>query len=125
MSEAVLDASAVLALVHGQPGQDRVAEVIADASLSAVNLAEVVGKLVQRGGLETAIRRAVGKFSLDVVPFDEEQAYWAGLLRTRGLGLSLGDRACLALARSLNLPAYTADRTWAGLEVGIKVVVIR
>ncbi|MBI2918689.1 MAG: type II toxin-antitoxin system VapC family toxin [Chloroflexi bacterium] len=125
MSEAVLDASAILALVHGEPGQDRVAEVIADAVVSAINLAEVVGKLVERGGSEAAIRRVLGKFSLTAIPFDERQAYRAGLLRALGFGLSLGDRACLALASSMDLPAYTADRAWASLNAGIKVVVVR
>lgn len=121
----MLDASAILALLHGERGQDKVAEVITDAAVSAVNLAEVVGKLVERGGSEAAIRRALGKFSLSIVPFDDMQAYRAGLLKTQGRGLSLGDRACLALAISMGLPAYTADRTWANLKLGTKVVLIR
>ncbi len=99
--------------------------MITEATVSAVNLAEVVGKLAERGGSEAAIRRALGKFSLSVVPFDEAQAYQAALLRTHGRGLSLGDRACLALASSMDLPAYTADRAWADLNAGVQVVVIR
>ncbi|MBI4283501.1 MAG: type II toxin-antitoxin system VapC family toxin [Chloroflexi bacterium] len=125
MSKAVLDASAILALLHGEPGQDKVASVITDATVSAVNLAEVVGKLVERGGSEAAIRLALGKFSLPIVAFDDAQAYRAGLLKAQGRGLSLGDRACLALAISMDLPAYTADRTWARLKTGARVVVIR
>lgn len=125
MSRAVLDASAILALIHREPGYATVAEVIADAAMSAVNLAEVVGKLVERGGSEAPIRRALGKFSLDVVPFDESQAYRAGLLKALGKGLSLGDRACLALAHSLDLPAYTADRAWNALTANVRVVLIR
>ena len=67
------------------------------------------------------------KLGLTVVPFDEEQAYKAGLLRqtTRSQGLSLGDRACLALAHSLGLPAITADRAWSNLNVGVEVILVR
>lgn len=127
MSNVVLDASALLALLNDEPGHAVVSRVLSDASMSAVNLAEVVGKLVERGGPEELVRRAMTPLPLTVVPFDEEQAYQTGVLRgdTRRVGLSLSDCVCLALAKSLAVPAYTGDRIWAGLDIGVEVVVIR
>lgn len=126
MSRVVLDASALLALLQNEPGSDRVMEQLAGALISSVNLSEVVAKLAERGMPEGDINRSLG-LGLEVVPFDEELAWKAGLLRpqTRRSGLSLGDRACLALARSRSLPALTADHVWADLDVGVDVVVIR
>ncbi|MBI2872580.1 MAG: type II toxin-antitoxin system VapC family toxin [Chloroflexi bacterium] len=113
MPEAVLDASALLALLNAEPGAEVVAAALPQAAISAVNLSEVVAKLADAGMPEAAVREALQGLALDVVPFDTDQAYEAGLLRssTRGVGLSLGDRACLGLARRLNVPALTADRT--------------
>lgn len=127
MTDAVLDASALLAVVNNEPGSAKVTEVLYGAAISAVNMAEVLTKLVDEGKGEESLRSALGSFPVTVVPFDEDQAYKAGLLRqtTRSQGLSLGDRACLALAHSLGLPAFTADRAWAGLDVGVEVVLVR
>lgn len=127
MSSVVLDASALLALLNDEPGHAVVSGVLSEASISAVNLAEVVGKLIGRGGAEEVVRRALSSLPLTVVPFDEEQAYEAGGLRgdTQRLGLSLGDCVCLALSKRLAAPAYTGDRSWAGLRVGVEVVLIR
>lgn len=125
--EAVLDASALLALLQAEPGAARVAATLPGARISAVNLAEVVGKLAERGMPEPMIRRALAGLGLVIVPVDAEQAWRIGALRprTRAAGLALGDRACLALAASLDLPAWTADRAWAGVEVGVRVEVVR
>ena len=92
-----------------------------------MNLAEVVAKLVERGGADDEIRAAIDGLRLDVRDFDVDLAHATGSLRrtTRSQGLSLGDRACLALARSLGLPALTADRTWLDLGLGVDVRVIR
>lgn len=128
MSNVVLDASAFLALLNQEPGSDEVAEAVASgATVSAVNLSEVVAKLVESGMPEDVVREALDPLGLEIVAFDSELAYSAGLLRplTKDFGLSLGDRACLALARSLGLPAITADRTWAMLDVGVATRVIR
>jgi PIN domain nuclease of toxin-antitoxin system len=134
VAEVVLDASALLALLNSEPGADLVAAALSGATISAVNLSEVVAKLAEAEMAEEAIREAVQGLPMEVVSFDREQAYEAGLLRpsaeglrplTRGAGLSLGDRACLALARRLALPALTADRRWEGLGVGVAVQVIR
>lgn len=127
MPEVVLDASALLAFLNAEPGSDVVAESITEAVISAVNLSEVVGKLATAGMPEEAIRQALQGLDLKVIPFDEEQSYETGLLRdiTEKMGLSLGDRACLNMARSLGLPALTADKMWKELSIGVVVKVIR
>lgn len=110
MSKVVLDASALLALLNAEPGSRAVEENLSGAAVSAVNLSEVIAKLSERGMPEAAIRTALEGLGLDVRPFDTAMAYSAGTLRaaTRGLGLSLGDRACLALGATLN--GARADR---------------
>lgn len=127
MAESVIDASALLALLNAEQGADIVAEALPQGAISAVNLSEVVAKLCEAGMPEKAIRRALFPLGLEIVPFDAEQAYLAGLLRltTRSAGLSLGDRACLSLSQKLGVPALTADRTWAALSLGTTIKVIR
>lgn len=127
MSEVVLDASALLALLNAEHGADEVGAMLSGAVVSAVNLSEAAGKLAEAGMPEEAIREALDGLALEVVPFDREQAYAAGLLRTRtvSFGLSLGDRACLSLARLLNVPAVTTDAVWSKLQLGVEVRVVR
>jgi PIN domain nuclease of toxin-antitoxin system len=127
VSEAVLDASALLALLNGEPGAETVAGILQSAAISAVNLSEVVAKLAEAGMPEVAIRQALDGLALEVSPFDAGQAYQAGTMRplTMAAGLSLGDRACLALAQARKVPALTADTAWRGLDLGIEVQVIR
>jgi len=123
----VLDASAVLALVGAEPGWESVAAALPDAVISSVNLSEVVGKLADRGVPTGEIRSLLAGLGLVVVEFDTDSAYDAGALRglDGGRSLSLGDRACLALARRRSQPAMTADRLWAQLQVGVEVHLIR
>jgi ribonuclease VapC len=125
--EVVIDASALLALLNAEPGADTVAEALPGGVISAVNLSEVVAKLCEVGMPEKAIHKALEPLGLEIVPFDEEQAYQAGLLRaaTQDMGVSLGDRACLSLAKTLGVVALTADKAWAGLSVGATIKVIR
>ncbi|MDE2639506.1 MAG: type II toxin-antitoxin system VapC family toxin [Chloroflexota bacterium] len=128
MSEWVLDASAVLAVIKREPGEDRVAEALdAGAVVSAVNLSEVVAKLAAAGAPEAGIRARIEALRLDVAPFDADAAFAAGLLipLTRSAGLSLGDRACIALGQRLGLPVLTADAAWAGLDLGVEITVLR
>ena len=124
MSEAVLDSSALLALLFGAAGAGRVAAVLPDAVVSAVNLAEVATKLQDRGLDEAAASAAVTATGVRVVPFSEDLAWTAARLRasTREAGLSLGDRACLALAVERSASAYTADQAWA--RAGVAGVVL-
>ena len=127
MSSVVLDSSALLAFIHGEPGGEVVAGVVGEALISSVNLAEVVTKLVERTGSLDLARAALGMANVDVVDFDRVQAEQAGALvtRTRSRGLSLGDRACLTLAAQEALPVLTADRIWATLKLAVEVRLIR
>ena len=127
MSRVVLDSSALLCVLNGEAGADRVAQVLPSAVIGAANLAEVVTKLRERGLNAEEVEEVLGGLHLDVRPFTPAQAYATGHLRpaTRALGLSLGDRACLALAAELGVPALTADQAWSSADVGVTVEVIR
>ena len=120
----VLDASALIALVRCEPGWEKVAEIIDWATISAVNLAEAVAKLIQKGGARKAVEAALDGLSLNVRDWTERLAYdsaeFASLAWERGF--SLGDRACLTLARNLNAVAVTADRAWEGLPVRVLAI---
>ena len=127
MPSYVLDASAVMALFHREPGSDNVAQAVLDgAVISTVNLAEVASKLNELGTPEALIQDAINVLRLTIVDFDTELAYKVGLLRplTKHAGLSLGDRACLALAQHLNFPALTTDRVWEDLSLDVTVQLI-
>jgi PIN domain nuclease of toxin-antitoxin system len=127
MSGVVLDSSALLAFIQGEPGGEVVAATVGDALMSSVNHAEVVTKLVERTGSLDVARAALGIANVDVVDFDRSQAEQAGLLakQTRSRGLSLGDRACLALAAREAAPVLTADRIWATLKLDVEIRLIR
>jgi ribonuclease VapC len=123
----VLDASAVLCLLQEEKGAERVAEALPAAIIGAVNYSEVVGKLVETGIDEATVDSLIDKLQLKVIPFDRAQARLAGSLRaaTRKLGLSLGDRACLALAAAEGATALTCERIWAKFEAPCKVETLR
>lgn len=123
---AVLDASALLALLFGEPGAEAVAEAVGDgATLSAVNLAEAATVLVRRG-LDADGILATVRDQVEVEPFTSVDALAAAELypHTTRVGLSLGDRACLALARRLGVPALTAEQAWRKLKLDVSVEVI-
>ena len=123
----ILDASAVLALLNAEPGASVVAGAVSDAAISAVNLSEVVAKLIEVGMPAEAVRETLQELELEVISFDAHQAYEAGLLRisTRSLGLSFGDRGCLGLAQRHGVPVLTTDRNWSRLDAGIEVHLAR
>ena len=127
MIKNVLDASAVLAVLNGKRGEKKVIPLLPESVIASVNLSEVAAKLLEAGMDETNAQIAVSVLGIgEVADFTEDLAWDAARLRplTKQYGLSLGDRACLALARKLNVPAVTADKEWSKLKL-CKVVVIR
>jgi ribonuclease VapC len=127
MTRAVLDASAVLAVLNAETGAETVIATLDDAVVSAVNYAEVVSKLVERGASTADASEAFMSINVRVIDFDRALAERTGALRseTRHLGLSLADRACLALAEREGVPALTSDRLWVGAIPNIEVRAIR
>lgn len=122
-----LDASALLAFLFGEEGGDRVAAVIEASSLSTVNLSEVLARFARDGHDPYLVARRIASTPIELVRFEPPDAALAAQLigPTHLLGLSFGDRACLALALARGVPAMTADREWAKLEVGVPIEVIR
>lgn len=127
MSSCVLDASAVLAVLRSEPGAEKVLERLSGAVISAVNFAEVLTALSRVNRFDDQLLTDLRNMLPDIRPFNAAQAHLVGQLEpgTRPSGLSLGDRACLALARQLSLPALTADQVWKRLELGVTVELIR
>ncbi|SEN64776.1 PIN domain nuclease, a component of toxin-antitoxin system (PIN domain) [Sphingomonas gellani] len=123
----VLDASALLCLLFDEPGADHVGDRLAGALVSATNYSEVIAKLVDRGAPVEEIVGIMADLEVEIVAVDRHQAERAGLLRetTRNAGLSLGDRACLALAQTRRAVALTTDRAWAELDLGLEVELAR
>jgi ribonuclease VapC len=128
MNEVVLDASALLTILNQERGAERLtSQLLSRAAISAVNLAEAHGKLVSRGLRPDEAWEAALSVIREVVPFSAEHARVAGdlVVHTRPLGLSLGDRACLALGLALRAPVYTADRSWKKVKLGARIHIIR
>ncbi len=127
MSSVVFDASALVALFRREAGADHVAQHLGDVAMSATNIAETYGRLLREAYRPDELRRDIEELGIDIHSLDAEQAFRVGEMEkeTRQLGLSLGDRACLVLARMLGVPALTADREWRNLDLGIAIVVIR
>ena len=126
-ADIVADASAILALLRDEPFMGFDPVHLLGAWISTVNFSEVFARLLDGGLAEPAAEAAMVRLDLRIVPFDREQARTAARLRrqTRSAGLSLGDRACLALALQFGRPAVTADRAWRNLAVGAEIVLIR
>jgi PIN domain nuclease of toxin-antitoxin system len=124
---AVLDASALLAYLQDEPGSDTVKAVLRDASISSVNWAEIIQKALASDVDITGLRADLEALGVRLEPFTPEQAEVAGKLwqHTRALGLSLGDRACLALALERGEPAYTTDSAWRRLDLGLTIETVR
>ena len=128
MSRIVLDASVLLAVLNGEPGADKLTPQLLNAATSStVNLAEVQSKLVNRGLNPDDAWEATLSPIREATAFTDEHAKIAGSLvaQTRPFGLSLGDRACLALGIALKAPVYTADRSWTNLKLGVRIHVVR
>jgi ribonuclease VapC len=123
----VLDSSAVLAAYLREPGGDRVRNTEVVRLMSAVNFSEVEAKLLERGLPRDAIMLLESLLPCETITFDRNQASLAAKLRpiTKRLGLSLGDRACLALAIQQKATVLTADKAWADLQLGLEIEIIR
>ncbi len=121
----VLDASALLAYLHKEPGGRSVESALPTAALSAVNLSEVLQKSLARGVATQGLSADLEMAGVEIAPFTAEDAEAAAHLWRRASALSLGDRACLALAQRLGVAVYTCDRAWAALRLNIKLRLVR
>ena len=126
-SKVVLDASALLCLLNDEPGADKVIDVLTGSVLGTTNLAEVVSKLRDCGLTLDEVREVIGGLHLDVRPLSSSQSMAIGDLRpaTKSLGLSLGDRACLALALDLGAELFTTDADLASADLGVRITDVR
>ena len=127
VSRVVLDTSAIVAAIKSEAGADRVRSIATGAVVSALTVGELASVLTREGVPPHVVEAVVDEFRFVVEPFDRMRALAAGFLiaKTAQRGMSLGDRACLALAIELGLPVLTADRAWRGLDVGIEINFIR
>ncbi len=122
-----LDASALLAFLFREPGHAVVGQAMSDACISTVNLAETLGRFARDGQNPEPIAMRLADSPLEIVPFSSSQAILCARLLppSRELGLSLGDRACLAVAMERGIAAMTADSAWRKLKVGVEIALIR
>jgi len=127
MAKIVLDASALLALLNNEPGRQIVEEQLPNSIISTVNLSEVITILTEIGVSAKESEIIIKELVKEIIDFDQPQALTAAALRkiTKSCGLSLGDRACLALAKLKNLPVLTADKAWHAINHGVKVYLVR
>jgi ribonuclease VapC len=129
VSDVVLDASALIAMLNDERGGAKVASVVRTARVSAVNYAEVVSHFIRLGMPEREVSAMLDPLPLQLIPADHGLALIAGRLRalTSQAGLSLGDRFCLALALRDGLPAWTADKIWKSIadDIEVKIILIR
>lgn len=123
----VLDSSVILANMLQEPGGEVFGNLTEDFRISTVNLAEIVSKLSERGQSLQIIQRAVSPLVDNSIDLSVSQAIQAGLWRkeTKRFGLSMADRCCLALGLELGATVYTTDRAWVGLDLGVRVEVVR
>jgi ribonuclease VapC len=127
MSSVVVDTSVIMACINQEPGGEILTDPKLDLVISSVILAETIGVLVRGGDSLRGARKSLEIFEFAIVDFDRRLAEEAGAMiaQTKALGLSLADRACLALAAREKLPALTADRAWQSVKVGVQVQLIR
>jgi ribonuclease VapC len=123
----VLDASALLTVLLEEPGRERVLDVMGEALIASVNWSEVVARLASRAASDAQIAAAAGLVAGRIEAFGVKDAELAGrlIVQTRPMGLSLGDRCCLACGILRNATILTTDRVWAGLDLGVSIELIR
>jgi ribonuclease VapC len=127
-AEYVLDSTAVIAVLYGEPGHQYVNEVLHKSAVSAVNLAEIANKLALRGPTSEALRESLVRLKLQVEDWSADMAYRSTEFSSfsKSHGLSLGDRACLTLAKQLHATAVTSDRAWRRLpSLGVRIMIFR
>jgi PIN domain nuclease of toxin-antitoxin system len=123
-----MDSTALIAVVYQEPGYERVVEILDKSAISAVNLAEIINKLILRGSPAEAVRHALLKLELTVEDWTDDLAYRSAEFTrfNKSHGLSLGDRACLTLAKQLHATAVTSDRTWRRMpSLGVPIMIFR
>lgn len=127
MSASIWDASALLLLLQQEPGWQELGPRLPGSTMSSVNLSEVATKLLTSGGALGTTREVLAGLPIEIHDFTADLAYLAAELRgpTKHLGLSLGDRACLALGLSMGGPILTADRAWLGVDLGVEIELVR
>lgn len=123
----VLDASALLALINKESGSEQVEKILPKCVMSAINLSESAAVLASISIPQEKIKDMLSELVREIIPFDHEQAFEAAFLRnvTKNYGLSLGDRACIALGRVKKIPVITADKIWADIACGVEIHLIR
>ncbi len=126
MKSYILDTSAIIALIKNEPGADIVKANLKGSVMSSVNYSEAVAVLARKMPRDTIVS-VLTKLVSEIIDFDHVQATEAGMLFqvTKELGLSLGDRACLTLAKIKNMPVLTADLIWLDLKINIEIKTIR
>jgi ribonuclease VapC len=127
-AEFVLDATALIALVESEPGYQSVHGLVERSVISAINVAETVNKFVERGSTPDGVQNALRRLELTVEDWSEEMAYQSAEFTqfNKSHGLSLGDRACLTLARRLRATAVTSDRAWRRIpSLGVPIMIFR
>ena len=122
MSSVILDSSALLALIHNEPGCDVVKPLLPNAVMSSINIAEVIGILGARYKMpQNEITEMIEELIQTIISFNTAQAYIVGEIekinRAQKLALSLADKACISLGELLNAPIYTADKAWAKVPI--------
>jgi ribonuclease VapC len=127
MSDCVLDASAVLAVLLKEPGADIVRPHLPGAMISAVNVAEIINRRLKNGESLERNAQVVGSLQMRIVDFDFEQAVMSASFKpyARIANLSLADRACLSLGLLRNVPVLTAEQNWTKTDMGVDVRLIR
>lgn len=127
MTDYVVDASALLAIIRDERGADIASERVSGAMMSAVNMSEALMRGTEKGAPLDLMRNFLAAQQVRVVPFDDELAVAAALLRpaTKHLGLSFADRACIATAMKRDATVVTADRVWSTLDLPCKIELIR
>lgn len=127
MNSVVFDSSALIAHICGEKGADYVENYLENSVISSVNYSEFITFMLERGATSEKAEEIFSELAVEIIVFDEYQAIITSELRskTKSKGLSLGDRACLALAKSRKIPVVTADKIWSKLDIGVDVKLIR